>query len=165
MTGEESHPNRHADRPNVVPWPPLVLITLLLAGFGLRRILPLGWPGGSLDDLLAGIGVIIIIVAILIDVSAMMTMHRAKTTILPNQRSDHLVTSGPFRFSRNPIYVANVLLLFGIGLFSGNAWLLLLAPLDGLITQKLAIEREEAHLESRFGKTYRDYRKKVNRWV
>lgn len=164
MTATGGH-NQRAERPNTFPWPPVLLVLFLLAGFGLKRLLPLGWPGGSLDDLLAGIGIVIIAVAILIDLAAMRTLHNARTTILPHRRSDHLVTGGPFRFSRNPIYVANVMLLFGIGLFAGNAWLLLLAPLDGFATQKLAIEREEAHLETRFGKIYRDYRKKVNRWI
>jgi len=142
----------------------LLLATVGL-GFALGRLVRLGWPAGMWGDLLTGLGLFLIILALIIDVTAMRTMAAAKTTILPHQRSDHLVTRGIFRFSRNPIYVANVMLIAGIGLFAGNVWLLLLAPVDGLATQKLAIEREEAHLEARFAKTYRDYKKKVNRWL
>ena len=161
----DTRPNRHAERPNTIPWPPVLLLGFVIAALLLNRFLPLGWPAGRLGDLLAGLGLVTIIVALLIDVAAMREMHKAKTTVLPHQRSDHLVTSGVFRFSRNPIYVANVILLAGLGILLGNLWLLILAPVDGFATQKLAIEREEAHLEARFGKTYRDYKKKISRWV
>lgn len=157
--------NAHAERPNTIPWPPLVLVGFVVVGFALNAFWPLGWPAGGIADLLTGLGVFLIVLALLIDVTAMRTMAAAHTTVLPHKRSDHLVTKGIFRFSRNPIYVANVMLIVGIGLFFGNWWLVLLAPIDGFATQKLAIEREEAHLEARFGKTYRDYKKSVNRWI
>lgn len=160
----EKHTASHIERPNIIPWPPILLVGFVIAAFMLNTLVPLGWPAGALGDLLSGLGVVLVILAIVIDVAAMRALHSAKTTIMPHQRSDHLVTSGIFRFSRNPIYLANVLLLAGLGLFFGNAWLLLLAPVDGFATQKLAIEREEAHLEARFSKTYRDYKKKVSRW-
>lgn len=161
MTG--SH--HHEERPNRVPWPPIAVLTSVIAGLILNRLAPLAWPTGSIGDLLIGLGIVLIGLAIAIDVAAMREMHNARTTILPHQRADHLVTGGVFRFSRNPIYTANVMLLAGLGLLLGNIWLLLLAPVNGIATQKLAIEPEEAHLEARFGKTYRDYKKKVNRWV
>lgn len=159
---DRRHPE---ERPNTIPWPPILLVGFIALGFVLDRTVPLGWPAGMWGDLLTGLGLFLIIIALIIDVTAMRTMAAARTTILPHRRSDHLVARGIFRFSRNPIYVANVMLIAGIGLFSGNWWLVLLAPVDGLATQKLAIEREEAHLEARFGKTYRDYKKQVNRWI
>lgn len=157
--------NERLDRPNIWPWPPILLVGFLLAGFALNQIVPLGWLPGFAGELAGGLGILLIAVAILIDLAAMRTMATAKTTIMPHQGSTHLVTGGPFRFSRNPIYLANVLLLAGIGLFTNNLWLVMLAPLQGYATQKLAIEREEAHLEARFAKTYRDYKKRVNRWL
>lgn len=92
-------------------------------------------------------------------------MSRARTTILPHKGSAHLVTTGPFAVTRNPIYVGNTLFLLGIGLTVGIAWLVLMAPLAAFLTQKLAIEPEERHLEARFGKAFRDYRKRVRRWI
>ena len=157
--------NIREQRPNVIPWPPILLVGFVLFGFALNALVPLGWPRGGLGNLLAGLGVFMIGIGLLIDIGTMRTLAAAKTTILPHQRSEHLVTKGIFRFSRNPIYLANVVLIAGIGLFVGNAWLLILAPVNGYATQKLAIEREEAHLEARFGKTYRDYKKAVNRWL
>ena len=159
---DQPHPE---DRPSAFPWPPVLLVGFVLLGVALGMIVPLGWPAGMWGDLLTCLGLFLIIVALIIDVSAMRTMAAARTTVLPHKKSDHLVTKGIFRFSRNPIYVANVMLIAGIGLFFGNWWLVLVAPIDGFATQKLAIEREEAHLEARFGKTYRDYKKSVNRWI
>jgi protein-S-isoprenylcysteine O-methyltransferase Ste14 len=75
------------------------------------------------------------------------------------------VSGGPFSFSRNPIYLANTMLTFGIGLIAGSVWFILLGLVAAFATQKLAIEREEKHLDARFGKKYRDYRKKVRRWI
>jgi protein-S-isoprenylcysteine O-methyltransferase Ste14 len=85
--------------------------------------------------------------------------------VAPHRSASHLVTAGAFALSRNPIYLADTLVMIGIGLISGIAWFLLLAPLAGFLTQKLAIEPEERHLEARFGKKYRDYRKRVRRWI
>ena len=95
----------------------------------------------------------------------MYTLWRGKTTILPNQKSENLVSTGVFRFSRNPIYVANVILIIGFALRWSNAWLLVLAPLAGLATQELAIKREEAHLTAQFGEAYTNYKKRVRRWL
>ena len=157
--------NPRLERPNTIPWPPMLVVGFIALGVALNWLVPLGWPTGGLGDLLTGLGFSMVAIALSLAVTAMRTMAQAQTTILPHRRSDHLVTKGVFGFSRNPIYVANVILIAGLGLFLGNWWLLLLAPVDGFATQKLAIEREEAHLEARFGKTYRDYKKKVNRWL
>jgi protein-S-isoprenylcysteine O-methyltransferase Ste14 len=75
------------------------------------------------------------------------------------------VTTGAFALTRNPIYLANTLLMIGIGLLAGSIWFLALAFIAATATKKLAIEAEEKYLESRFGKKYRDYAKKVRRWV
>uniref|UniRef100_UPI0030DC50CC methyltransferase family protein n=1 Tax=uncultured Hoeflea sp. TaxID=538666 RepID=UPI0030DC50CC len=70
-----------------------------------------------------------------------------------------------FGFSRNPIYVANMVLLVGMGCLSMNAWFLLLAPLDGILTHYLAVRREETHLLARFGYQFEAYCRKVRRWI
>ncbi|MEO1748326.1 MAG: isoprenylcysteine carboxylmethyltransferase family protein [Pseudomonadota bacterium] len=140
----------------------MILVLALLAGYILENLLPTGFafPADSRT-----IGGFIIAFALLIDVAAMFTLWRGKTTILPNQKSEHLVLSGIFRMSRNPIYVANVLLIIGFALRWNNAWLFLLAPLAGLATQELAIKREEAHLTAQFGDEYLNYKSRVRRWL
>jgi protein-S-isoprenylcysteine O-methyltransferase Ste14 len=92
-------------------------------------------------------------------------MRRAKTTLNPNAVADHLITNGPFAVTRNPMYLANTLLLMGIGMIFGSTWFLLLAIVAAFATQKLAIEREEKMLMEKFGKKYRDYAKRVRRWI
>jgi protein-S-isoprenylcysteine O-methyltransferase Ste14 len=152
-------------RPNTLPWPPIVYIAAVAAAIVLNWLVPLPWIPGTLGELLFAIGWLVVGGALAIDFSAMRTMARAKTTIMPNRGSDHLVTSGPFSFTRNPIYLGNTMLMIGIGLIAGIVWFILLAPVAAFVTQKLAIEREEQHLEIRFGKKYRDYAKKVRRWI
>jgi hypothetical protein len=75
------------------------------------------------------------------------------------------VTSGPFFFTRNPLYLAGTMLILEIGLVSEIAWYLVLAIFAAFAVQKLAIEREEKHLEARFGKSYVDYARRVRRWI
>ncbi len=92
-------------------------------------------------------------------------MRAAQTTIMPHRTVDHLVTTGPFAISRNPIYVGYVVILIAAGLITGNAWFLPLALVDGFATRKMAIEPEERHIEAKFGRRYRDYAKRVRRWI
>jgi len=90
---------------------------------------------------------------------------RRKTTVLPFRPSSVLVADGPFRFSRNPIYVAFTAIYVGISLLFRSLWPLILLPLVLIVLQKTAIDREEAYLERRFGDEYREYRKRVRRWL
>jgi protein-S-isoprenylcysteine O-methyltransferase Ste14 len=100
-----------------------------------------------------------------LNISAIRAMRRAGTTVRPDRGTDHLVTDGPFSFTRNPLYLAGTMLVLGIGLVSGIVWFLLLAILAAFTVQKLAIEREERHLQARFGETYLDYARRVRRWI
>lgn len=151
--------------PNRLPWPPLIYLAAIASGVLLAWFVPLPWFPSPVSDLLFAIGCVTLVGVVLIDVAAMRALARAKTTIMPHRASSHLVTGGPFAFTRNPIYLANTMLTIGIGLVSGVAWFLPLAILAAFATQKLAIEREERHLASVFGKKYRDYMKKVRRWI
>ena len=83
----------------------------------------------------------------------------------PNAEPDHLVISGPFGVTRNPMYLANTLLLIGVAFITGIAWFLVFAFIAAFATQKLAIENEEKILAAKFGKKYRDYAKRVRRWI
>ena len=89
----------------------------------------------------------------------------AGTTFHPHKRASALITEGPYRFSRNPAYVALTLWHLGIGLALNNAWVLLLVLPPLLIMDRRVIPREEHHLEAQFGEDYRRYKTKVRRWV
>ena len=151
--------------PNRIPWPPIITLANIGAGFALQRILPLPWFPGFFGEFLFMLGLLLAVAALALALQAVLTIRKHRTTVWPTRSADHLVTSGPFRLSRNPIYVGDVAVTFGLGLIFGNAWLLALAILTGVLITRLAILREERHLEASFGKAYRDYRKKVRRWI
>jgi protein-S-isoprenylcysteine O-methyltransferase Ste14 len=154
-----------ATRPNRIPWPPIIYLTSVLAGILLQRVLPLPWFEDSTARMLSTIGLLLALVAIGFDLWAMVLFQKHKTTILPNQGATRLITTGPFSWSRNPIYLGNTMLTAAVGLYFGNAWLIILAPIAAYVTQKLAIEREEIHLAAVFGTSWHDYARKVRRWL
>ncbi|EHK56648.1 methyltransferase family protein [Allomesorhizobium alhagi] len=151
--------------PNRLPWPPIIYLAAIAISIALGLLFPLPWISAPLSDILFAAGWLLVAAMVALDFSAMRTMARAKTTIMPNRASEHLVTTGAFSFTRNPIYLGNTLLMIGVGLITGIVWFLPLAIAAAFATQKLAIEREERHLEARFGKRYRDYAKRVRRWI
>jgi protein-S-isoprenylcysteine O-methyltransferase Ste14 len=152
-------------RPNRLPWPPIIYLIAIAISIALGLLYPLPWISAPLSDILFAAGWLLVAAMVALDFSAMRTMARAKTTIRPDKASEHLVTTGAFSFTRNPIYLGNTLLMIGVGLITGIVWFLPLAIIAAFATQKLAIEREERHLEARFGKRYRDYAKRVRRWI
>ncbi|MGP9819120.1 methyltransferase family protein [Salinarimonas sp. NSM] len=151
------------DAPNRWPWPPIVYLVAIVAGFLIERHLAPTSHGGGMA--LGALGVGMILGGLGLDLWTAWTFSRARTTILPHRGANALVTSGPFRFSRNPIYVGNTLLTLGLGLVFDNLWLAGFAFVAAFAVQKLAIEREEAHLGRRFGAQWRAYAARVRRWI
>lgn len=152
-------------RPNSLPWPPIIFLAALVVGALLDVFYPLPWLGQPVSDVLFVLGWLMIAAFVALNISAIRAMRQAGTTVRPDRATDHLVTSGPFSFTRNPLYLAGTMLVLGIGLVSGIAWFLLLAIVAAFAIQKLAIEHEERHLQARFGDTYLDYAARVRRWI
>ena len=152
-------------RPNAFPWPPVILVSCIAAAYALGLFIPLFWAPSPIKELLDVFGVLFIGIALAIEISAMLVMRKAKTTIMPNKGSAKLVTSGPFSFTRNPIYFGNIILLFGLGLMLENIWFWPFAIICGALTQQLAVLREEAHLQAKFPAAFLAYKKKVRRWI
>jgi protein-S-isoprenylcysteine O-methyltransferase Ste14 len=93
------------------------------------------------------------------------TLHQAGTNVDPARPATVLVVTGPFRFSRNPMYLARTLLYAGLALVMNTLWpLIALAPLLVLI-QRGVIYREERYLDAKFGHAYRQYQARVRRWL
>ena len=110
-------------------------------------------------------GFVLLATGIAFDVSAIFWMSRARTNILPHKAAGVLLTSGPFRVSRNPIYVGNTITLAAMGLAFSNLWYAIAAVVIALLLHRLAILREEAHLAARFGKAWDDYAARTPRWL
>lgn len=152
------------DAPSRLPWPPILVAVLTLAAVTLGRLLPLPWPGqGDFAARVAGLCLGATGLALLAW-SALTLRHHA-TTILPDKAATALVTDGPYRLRRNPIYIAHVLILLGIAELTRNVWFVILCvPYVALVTW-LAVLPEERHLEARFGEAYRDYKARTRRWI
>ncbi|MBL8575993.1 MAG: isoprenylcysteine carboxylmethyltransferase family protein [Mesorhizobium sp.] len=149
----------------VIPWPPVIYVLGIAASLALHTIYPLPWFGSPLSDILVAVGWLALLAMVALFFTAFRAMARAKTPINPNSPPEHLLSEGPFGISRNPIYLADTLLLLGVGLVTGITWFLPAAIIAALVTKKVAIEKEERWLADKFGKRYRDYAKRVRRWI
>ncbi|MGD9671233.1 MAG: isoprenylcysteine carboxylmethyltransferase family protein [Hyphomicrobiaceae bacterium] len=152
------------ESPSTVPWPPILLVAVVAASALLIRVFPLPWPG--LDDVYARfIGLGIGLAGFALIIWAALTMWRHKTTVLPNRGVSELVTDGPFRWRRNPIYLGDALVLLGVAEMTKNIWFAILVPVFMALVTLLAILPEERHLEAKFGDRWRAYRDATRRWL
>ena len=153
------------DRPNTLPWPPLIFAFTVLLALALGWLVPLGSLLGPVPVWLRVCGAAFLASGIGLVVWAIVTIRRADTNVMPHKAADRLVSHGPFALSRNPIYLGNFMLLTGIALALDSPWFLAAAIADALLVQELAIKREEAHLALRFGEAWAAYAAKVPRWL
>lgn len=145
-----------------VKFPPALYPLLGIgAGFFLQRIIPLPISKHTTFEVA---GWFCFGLSLLLIISSLLTMRKNKTTAMPHLAAQQLVMTGPFRFSRNPIYVAFLLLVLASALATGNIWTLLTLPVIMLFLKKRAIDPEEAYLQERFGAQYASYTQKVRRW-
>jgi protein-S-isoprenylcysteine O-methyltransferase Ste14 len=91
--------------------------------------------------------------------------RRAHTNLMPIKPTTVLVIAGPYRLTRNPIYLGFLCIYIAAALWFSVVWALALVPLVVLAVQRLAIVKEERYLEQKFGDTYRQYRAHVRRWI
>lgn len=160
------HPAKDAPTPpNTIPWPPIIYVGAAIMGVALHWSLPLPWTAGLPSLALAAIGLCLICAAIALEIATALMFRRHRTTIWPNRAASRLITEGPFSKSRNPIYLGNTLLVAGAGMLTGIGWLIVMALAAAVVVQKLAIEREERHLATRFGQQWHDYARRTPRWL
>jgi len=149
--------NDHAD---VKVHPPILLLIHFAMAAALTWVFPFSvgflpeWAGYPIAFLGSALGV-----------SAIVQFGRANTTVDPHGSVSVVVTDGPYRFSRNPVYVGLVCLLIGMTLMFGSLWGLILAPLFILSLNHFVIRYEEAYLENKFKDEYADYKSRVRRWL
>jgi len=150
------------DTPGVVARPPLVFFGSLLAGLGFHLAWPLRLlPGGTHPAW----GGVVVAGGIVLFVLAVRELRAAGTGIRTCHPTTFLVQRGPYRVSRNPIYLAFALLQLGVAVLVNSAWILgTLIPALGVVRYGV-IAREEAYLERKFGESYRRYRASVRRWL
>jgi protein-S-isoprenylcysteine O-methyltransferase Ste14 len=142
--------------------PPLTFAVPLLAGLAVDRWLPLiALP--ALPSRVAG--AILVAAGLAFTGWARVLFIRRGTTVLPFRPSSVFVADGPFRFSRNPIYVGFIVAYAGIALLCRAVWPLIFLPFVVVAIRRTAIAKEEAYLERRFGAQYLEYKVRVRRWL
>jgi len=154
--------NELQDNPGVIAPPPLIYVATLAVALLLNRAFPMKFLPRPLA---LSLGIPCFITSILLARSAFQEMRRANTNIDPRQPATTLVTEGPFRYTRNPLYSSLTLMYTGIALVTNAFWAMLLLPVTLLIINRGVIEREELYLERKFGEQYLDYKASVRRWI
>jgi len=151
-----------SDNPRVAILPPF----LFGGAFLVVVLLQLIWPLRLVPYPIAlWIGPMLLVVSLAIGLWGRKTMHRAGTNISPLKPSINLVNTGPYRFSRNPLYVAMTLLYLGLTFLFNSWWgVALLIPVL-LVLHFGVVRREERYLERKFGEEYLAYRSQVRRYL
>ena len=142
--------------------PPLLYALVFIIGMLLQRV----WPVRMLPPLFGrAVGIACIVSGMTLIVWSIRTFWRAGTSIIPVRPSTAIVTGGPFRFTRNPMYIALALLYLGAAFWLNTLWPLLLFPVLLFLVQTYVIVREERYLERKFGEEYLQYKSRVRRWM
>ena len=92
-------------------------------------------------------------------------MRAADTTIRPDKPVSNLIQDGPFRYTRNPIYLSDAMIYAGIAVLRNSLWAIVLLPLAMFVIQREVMGREERYLDRTFGEEYLDYKRRVRRWI
>lgn len=144
--------------------PPALFVAGFLVGLLVHRLAPVSiGPPYSLGRDLAG--VVLVVAGLSWMVWGLWTFHRAQTPIIPLAPASKVVTWGPYRFSRNPMYVGLGVAYTGLSFMFNVLWSLLMLPLVYVALVALVVVREERHLQDAFGEEYADYCKRTRRWI
>jgi protein-S-isoprenylcysteine O-methyltransferase Ste14 len=137
-----------------------------VAGFLVGVALEIAFPVSALPLGLALAGGLLgAAVFLALNSSAITLFRRARTNVIPFRPTTAIVTSGPYRFTRNPMYVGMAALYAGFALAFGVIWALAILPAVLLFIDRYVIAREERYLERKFGEEYRGYKQRVRRWI
>jgi protein-S-isoprenylcysteine O-methyltransferase Ste14 len=147
--------------PNRIPWPPILAAGFLLAGLLSRVFI----PDVRLGLLQMAAGVALMLAGGAMIVAAFMAFIRHRSNILPHRPADLLITTGIFRFSRNPIYTGEIIAILGLGIALGAVGLVVAAIVLALAVRQMGVLREERHLAARFGEEWERYRTTTRRWL
>jgi protein-S-isoprenylcysteine O-methyltransferase Ste14 len=150
------------DTAAVIAPPPLIYLAGLVVGLILGAAVPAPFVPRGVASV---IGVVLIATALWLALWGTRTMRRAGTSVRPDVPTTALVTTGPFGFSRNPLYVSLALLYAGLAIAARSLWALLLLIVVLVVTHRGVIGREERYLERKFGDDYLQYKARVRRWL
>lgn len=159
-------PALHDDHPDVIMLPPVMLLIALVVAIAMEFTSMLDFlPPISAVSWSFYLGLLLLVIALGLGVAATRTFRRVGTNLSPHQPSLQLATTGPYRFTRNPIYIGLVLILAGLSLIFSLDWGLILVPVLALLLHYGVVVREETYLAAKFGQPYRDFLNHTRRWI
>jgi|SRR4051812_38149889 protein-S-isoprenylcysteine O-methyltransferase Ste14 len=150
------------DTAGVIAPPPLIYLAGLIAGFALEALL----PGVDMPAWIEwGVGGLLVVAGLGLLLSFNTSFSRKGTAVEPWKPTTAIVTTGPYRFTRNPAYLGMALTYVGIAVLSSAVWVFLPLPVVIAVIDRGVIRREERYLERKFGEEYLDYKRSVRRWT
>lgn len=157
---------RDDDHPDVIMLPPAMLLIALLLAIGLEFTGLLNvLPPLSATSWAVYVGLVLLVVALVLGVSALRTFTKIGTNPSPHQPSLKLATTGPYHFTRNPMYLGFLLILGALSLIFSLDWGIVLVPVLALALHFGVVTREESYLTAKFGQPYRDFMNQTRRWI
>jgi protein-S-isoprenylcysteine O-methyltransferase Ste14 len=154
-------PSELADRPGVVALPPLIYLVTIVLAFVLALVIPLELHVSAPVRWVAGF---LVVAGIWVSILGRGAFERAGTNVNPMQPSTRLVLAGPYRVTRNPMYVGMAFACVALAVATINGWLLVLLLPTWAVMHWGVILREERYLTRKFGSEYEEYRRRVRRY-
>jgi protein-S-isoprenylcysteine O-methyltransferase Ste14 len=157
---------QEGDAAAVRVFPPGVPLLTILLGVGLNRVWPieLGLPVAAPGRYWLG-GAIVLGAVLGLGLWSVILFRRSGQSENPWKPTPRIVDAGPFRITRNPMYLQMLLVCIGFAVLLGNWWIAVLTPVGAWVLQRFVILPEEAYLERKFGETYLAYKRRVRRWL
>jgi protein-S-isoprenylcysteine O-methyltransferase Ste14 len=144
--------------------PPLLPLLTILAGVALQRLAPMGFSVAAPGRYWIG-GIIVVVSILVFGTWPTILFRRSGQSPIPWEPTPSIVEQGPYRFTRNPMYLMMVIVCVGFAVILSNAWIFVLTPLCAFLLHRVAILPEEAYLERKFGEGYLGYKRRVRRWI
>ncbi len=151
------------DNANVLVRPPIALLLAVIAGIAADWLYPQHFVPANIPT--AWLGGALFLLGLALASWAVATFRTARTRVQTFKGTSTIVTGGPYRITRNPIYLGMFIGLTGLAVAFNNLWLLAALVVFFLVIRFGVVAREEAYLEGKFGDTYRSYKARIRRWL
>jgi protein-S-isoprenylcysteine O-methyltransferase Ste14 len=145
--------------------PPLMFVLTFLAGVGLQQLLPIPAPLAAVARLGHYAGFVLLGAGILLALTCAGLFFWSRTTIIPHRTASKMITWGPYRLTRNPMYVSLTLAFLGVAGILTQVWPLILLPIPLLVVHRVVIPFEESRMRTAFGDSFDEYCGEVRRWL
>lgn len=153
------------DNPGVIALPPLIMAAAVAVSAGLEFLFPLTVLPPAFGAVAAIVGAVLLVGGVAIAITGMRAFRRAGTNVEPFKPALVLVEDGPYRFTRNPMYIGLILVHLGITVAASLDWGVPLAVVLFVVLHKGVVLREEAYLKAKFGAPYEAFLARTRRWI